>query len=437
MKQTTVDIIRNGLAELLAEFEHNPPSMEGHWVRSRRADGAWQGSVLERPSIASLFLTHRQLVERLTKSIGDVLVADYPDHVRRVGIANTTGVLQPHMVLFGLTTEAFKRFGSWSLNDDQINSLAVEAGAFFTKTHVSLRLLSPAINVAGSARMPISFPGGVVLRPITDEEATEIYGGSPWAFAPLQSLHWPNFVFSKEIRVALVVGGSFDDAPARSLWEEHVPTLNRCIMALCTFKHSGPVMFDGIYVKAIDLLFGVGAGSFYGFMDRILPGAYEIGPDEVGPLSEYATRFEYIHSSLEYASQRLVDASLRANPRDAIVDAVIGLESILLNDVGEKNRGENRFRFSLNYASLCPPSERRSGFLIARNLYDLRSKIVHGGQPDSALLPNAAADARKALQKTLHGFSASLEKPGFLEQNFWLNRILPMLPDAASPFHPK
>ena len=59
------------------------------------------------------------------------------------------------------------------------------------------------------------------------------------------------------------------------------------------------------------------------------------------------------------ALSRLSEAERRLNPIDSIIDSIIGLESILLNDIGNKNtQGELRFRFALNYASMFSKEER-------------------------------------------------------------------------------
>lgn len=85
-------------------------------------------------------------------------------------------------------------------------------------------------------------------------------------------------------------------------------------------------------------------------------------------------KYSFLHKPL----RRLSDAESRTNKEDSIVDIVIGLESILLNNIGnEKERGEMRYRFSTNYASLFGKDIRKTKFQIIRDIYDLRSVIVH------------------------------------------------------------
>ena len=132
------------------------------------------------------------------------------------------------------------------------------------------------------------------------------------------------------------------------------------------------------------------------------------------------------------ACQRLVDAARRTKPRDSIVDVVIGLESVLLVGGDKKEQGEKRFRFSLNYASLFPPLEREAAFYTARDLYDLRSEIAHGGEPKGKVkiggkemtLHEIAPLARSVLRETVAKFMPNSPKPDFLAERYWMTQAL-------------
>jgi hypothetical protein len=130
------------------------------------------------------------------------------------------------------------------------------------------------------------------------------------------------------------------------------------------------------------------------------------------------------------ACQRLVDGSRRSKARDTIVDSVIGLESILLANIPD--RGELRFRFSLNYASLFPRDERRAAFSTAQDLYDIRSKIAHGVSPKTRVkigdgdysLDQAAKLARGVLQRTIAFFVSNAQHPDFMAKGYWETKQL-------------
>jgi hypothetical protein len=116
---------------------------------------------------------------------------------------------------------------------------------------------------------------------------------------------------------------------------------------------------------------------------------------------------------LEFGCQRLVEAEHRFNDRDAILDAVTGLEGILL--AGDKTRDGLRFRFGLAAASLLPLLEgqrRLDRFAEACDLYLARSELAHSG---GSLEPQdidgkkrtgteIANQARGLLRETIHHF---------------------------------
>lgn len=83
------------------------------------------------------------------------------------------------------------------------------------------------------------------------------------------------------------------------------------------------------------------------------------------------------HANLRAALHRYVLACGRLRPEDALVDLVIGLESILLSGL----QNELSHRFSLNGSSLCHwilGTPRRDGYQLLRQAYAARSSIVHG-----------------------------------------------------------
>jgi hypothetical protein len=119
--------------------------------------------------------------------------------------------------------------------------------------------------------------------------------------------------------------------------------------------------------------------------------------------------------AMEMACSRLADAANRTKPQDRIVDAVIGMEAILLAGLGnEEGRGELSFRFSLNYSTLFKtPEDRQHGYRVARDLYRLRSIIAHGTSLDEEnlkiagakpKLPEAGRIATSALRRLIMHF---------------------------------
>ncbi len=433
MKQTSLDAIRAAISVLLAELKKTPIPEEGQWVYERNAAGNWQGSFVARQGGYALLGAHQALMNRLSDELTTVLTADYPDHVQSMGIGGSSGILQAHMIIGRLAHEALRRFGSLATSDEQLDQLLADTAAFFDRRNIRLRLIAPVLNVHGPRDVPpIPFAGGIVMRPITDEEFTDTYGGNP-IFRGTRSLFtFPDFVFIREIEVEKIIGRRPQSAD--DLFKPTQELLDRCILALSSFKDGGPVGYDGVRVLPAELAFGAAFGiqQLWG-NDHVPSGHYNLEPDDAPALEAYSKLFENIHSTLEMACQRLVDATRRTKSRDSIVDAVIGLESMLLVEAGhEKQRGEMRFRFALNYAALFAVAERKDAFYTARDLYDMRSLIAHGGEPQQKekingkemTLHEIAPLARSVLRQTLARFMPNSAKPDFLAEGHWVTKAL-------------
>jgi hypothetical protein len=136
--------------------------------------------------------------------------------------------------------------------------------------------------------------------------------------------------------------------------------------------------------------------------------------------------FKISDQAMKLACSRLSDAQVRTRPYDRIIDAVIGLEALLLapHDV----RGELSFRFSLNYSMLFDkPADRHRAFRTARKLYELRSDVAHGSVlkeiytvgDDKLTQQDAAKCACEALRRVIKFFLPTLPDRPYAKSQFW------------------
>jgi len=106
---------------------------------------------------------------------------------------------------------------------------------------------------------------------------------------------------------------------------------------------------------------------------------------------------------------------------------------MLLVEIGdEKDRGEKKFRFSINYAYLFSKDKRLEAFKTAKKLYDIRSHIAHGGEPkdieringkDMNIIETMIL-ARSALRNVISIFLNNPSKPDFTEPDYWAKKTL-------------
>lgn len=83
------------------------------------------------------------------------------------------------------------------------------------------------------------------------------------------------------------------------------------------------------------------------------------------------------HPNIQVAIRRCISAfAERDSPEDALVDLVIGLESLFGDTTGELRL---RIAAALAWLLADNPEDREAIRLEARDVYDARSEIVHGG----------------------------------------------------------
>jgi hypothetical protein len=176
-------------------------------------------------------------------------------------------------------------------------------------------------------------------------------------------------------------------------------------------------------------------------LDRALVTARcTIGAGEEGALAEHAGFLaRRLEPSLELACSRLADAETRTQPRDALLDAAIGLEAILLHEASADHRykGETRYRFAMHYAALSPPAERERAFHLARDLYDARSAVAYGSADElfrldgkKVPLSQVADRAKATLREVVRVFLPSADHPAYVTEGYWTSRLFETSPPS-------
>lgn len=174
-------------------------------------------------------------------------------------------------------------------------------------------------------------------------------------------------------------------------------------------------------------------GNGISHLPSVPENSYFLAQDDVARLRTHlAALASTVHPTIDFALGRLAAISLRRDARDKIVDAVIGLEALLLSEqASDKYKGELRFRFAINLGVLENGYEaRRQAFLQGKSLYDERSRLAHGGKSQgtvkfgdariSAL--DFASAAEETLRRVIVRFLPWAKTPPFLDPEFWTSR---------------
>lgn len=130
-------------------------------------------------------------------------------------------------------------------------------------------------------------------------------------------------------------------------------------------------------------------------------GAYSLSEDDLAQLQAFWPPFRQLMEVedhyLQLSARRLLFGGDRGRLEDSLVDYVIGLEALLSKS---DEQTELRYRFSVRGAVVLAsdPSERADRFAQLREVYDLRSAVVHGGRPRSDRVIEAVDIAESALR---------------------------------------
>jgi hypothetical protein len=223
---------------------------------------------------------------------------------------------------------------------------------------------------------------------------------------------------------ALKSSGPFNGIDYREMAFEKLDRTTQCMRA---FK-PGPVGFDAVSFS-LEGFSPLPMGSF-GRGEIIPGGEYRIAASESAPLGKWhETLAPVTEPAMLLACSRLADAEIRRKPEDKILDAVIGMEALLLADhVADK--GELSFRLSSRFAALeSDITKRRSAFKLAKDLYSLRSVVAHGTPLKSPVKlgservdPSKAANiATETLRSLIVRLVPMAAKKEYGKPEFWLD----------------
>jgi hypothetical protein len=379
-------------------------------VWKKTPQSGWVGQYEMRPELSTC---HAALMDHLGEfvSLQACLQAEEPDMLGAlVWVGRYNIKCRLYDVLSSMVATVWHRHGTFSVGTEIIDDVASELLEDWQSRSVTFEFLAPLPNFTLRGAEKIDFPNGVAIRRMTEGEATRLYGG---LFPAFKSSVGPmgEFLFAGQFVQPLA---SHDNALTadrlRTLPLESIRCAERAMM---TFK-PGPVIHEWI---AITLGKPSPIGTPNIGLDRVsgkTTGRYEIDQSEIPDLIEEFTLLESVEfPALSLACTRLVDSERRTSPIDSLMDAVIGLESLLLDG---SDREGLRFRFALNYATFQSEMDsaiKQARFKEALDVYKIRSQVVHAGttaekQYDFAgekmTLTDISVRAVQMLRSTIKGF---------------------------------
>lgn len=264
-------------------------------------------------------------------------------------------------------------------------------------TTLRVEYYAPLLGVMVPDGLAVHFPDGVTLRAITTEDANRWHGdphdrGFMPSSAFVAEVVFPRLLSEKEVIDATT---AFPRA------------VERAKLAMAVLK-AGRIGGGRVYTRGVGSIAACG----HSILGRSVEfGSYTLTADDAAPLEALALRLQIPPwPALSFAIERLGEAEERRSVRDAILDAVIGLETLLTSG---SDREGLRYRFSTHLAALEPhdrPTDRLARFREAYDLYGIRSKIAHTGASAAEYMiagskltaHEVASRAKLLLRSTIH-----------------------------------
>jgi len=247
-------------------------------------------------------------------------------------------------------------------------------------------LNSPEVEVLGiialegfEAHSQFHLQPGLLLRPIKQDELLELggkEGGVPVGTGAHDQHLWPSEDWwICEVRVRCPRGNALG-------WNRVHEINDKLALALRVFKSGGVAL--GLVTIGASTPFGGGPEGRGGQLKKIAVGKtrYVLSEEESRKFRWFWRRFlnvmERPQHYLQVPIRRHGVAGTRSEKEDALVDYVIGLEALLGKD---DERTELSYRFRVRGAVVLAGNGRRDRKKYLRDLrelYNLRSRIVHG-----------------------------------------------------------
>lgn len=281
----------------------------------------------------------------------------------------------------------------------------------------------------------ITLPSGVRIASLSDEEVSDLHRRDQ--FSRPTHPQMPECALKMKFEQEFVMQADIAVPDQMRCCEE---LFDKAWLALTTFQ-AGFVSFTTVWLTcAGPSPIPIGrVGS--GVRNPSGLGSYRLARQDVARLQAHAKDVRAIRGrELEIAVRRLAESECRAGGVDAFLDAMIGLDTLLV----PQGRESMRFRFALHYALLVPDAEERHRrFSFARELYDLRSGLVHAGNAGpyklekTKLTGHEVAEKAKAMLRETIRYFLSLDAVPKEWDRFWKEKYFGALPteetsDAAA-----
>lgn len=397
---------------------------EPRYQRTRGAQGTWQWTSQQSPNFQILYGRAQSRLTTITDRLAEPFFAQHPQYKNAITSAlfhfSTAGVLPKFLPLQRVFEWLWDKHRAFHCEDSCIQAAVAELDAATSRPTTLLRFYTVLVDYS-MTESDISLPGGLRIRKMTDDETAELSNREfSIFFRPLTKA--PEFVLEGECEETMIGDTATRSSPNGI---KILTQLSRIILALRTFKR-GAVSRGCVHFKPLQICFFYPHTIGYGMEHQPFGmNPYSLTSEEIAPLRAHVQLVTASDDeAMEIALNRLADAEARIRPQDRLLDAVIGMEALLL---AGRSDSELRYRFSLRYSTLFETAEaRHRAYKVAGDLYSARSKIAHGNyrgdrpvsvDSEQLTLSVAAERATECLRGVVKRFLPG--PPEYRKDEFW------------------
>jgi len=176
--------LKRAIIEVLPGLQQLAQQFSEPYLTWRKENRAWHGEYCERPDITHALIAANAQLEKVGAPFCNALLNEYPKF--RDGLVGCSGLggqqlfADKTFVLRFLLGELWRRHGTFACNEAAVVELIEGFSEFIDRPTIRVRFQAELLNFR-MAKEALSFPEGLVIRRLDEEEISHLNGGlSPY-----------------------------------------------------------------------------------------------------------------------------------------------------------------------------------------------------------------------------------------------------------------
>jgi len=173
-------ILKHGIAKILPGLQQRVQQCSEPYLTWRKQEKGWHGEYCERPDISGVLIRAITQLEETGAPFCMAFLNDHPEYkdslVGCPGLGGQQLFADKTLVLRYLLAELWRRHGTFICDEASIAELIEGFSEFIERPTIRVRFQAELLNF-GMSEDVLSFPEGLVVRRLSEEEVTRLNGG--------------------------------------------------------------------------------------------------------------------------------------------------------------------------------------------------------------------------------------------------------------------